>query len=285
MVGSASNAAGRYNLRPRECRGQGGLRGAAALADSPLLGRLLGEWSHVLDAKVLPLLDPATRTLLGQVGQACRDAVLRPPKRPCAGRTAGVPLKVEDFVRSVKLLAWAKDNGCPWTVMTCARAAAGGRLEVLQFAREQHCPWDESTCHNAARYGHLAVLQWARQQGCPWWAWGICSGAAEGGHLAVLQWARELGYQWDEDTCVHAAYGGHLECCSGPGSTAAGGTRTLVRTPLVAGTWRCCSGRGSTTARRTSGHARWRQRLVTCWCCSGRGSTAASGTAEPKFAP
>jgi hypothetical protein len=38
MAGSSSNAAGRYNLRPRP---RSRLRGAAALADSPLLGGLL----------------------------------------------------------------------------------------------------------------------------------------------------------------------------------------------------------------------------------------------------
>jgi hypothetical protein len=89
-------------------------RGAAVLAESPLLGPLLEEWSDVFDAKVLPLLDPTTRALLGRCGQACRDAVLRSPKLPCAGRTAGVKLKVKEFVGSVSRLAWAKDNGCPW---------------------------------------------------------------------------------------------------------------------------------------------------------------------------
>jgi hypothetical protein len=63
-----------------------GLRGAAALADSPLLGPLLEEWSDVFDAEVLPLLDPTTRAVLGRCGQACRDAVLRNPKLACAGR-------------------------------------------------------------------------------------------------------------------------------------------------------------------------------------------------------
>jgi len=116
MAGRSSNAAGRYNLRPR---GRFCLRGAAALSDSPLLGRLLGEWSDVFDAEVLPLLDPATRALFGRVGQACRDAVLRSPKLECAGRTAGVKLELEDFVATVELLAWAKTNGCPWNYNTC----------------------------------------------------------------------------------------------------------------------------------------------------------------------
>jgi len=41
-----------------------------------------------------------------------------------------VAFKVDDFVGSVEKLAWAKDNGCPWEIKTCALIAAGGHLEV-----------------------------------------------------------------------------------------------------------------------------------------------------------
>ena len=68
--------------------------------------------------------------------------MLRSPKLTCAGRTIGVKFGVEDFGGSVKLLAWAKDNGCPWNADTCAVIAKGGRLEVLQWARAHDCPWD-----------------------------------------------------------------------------------------------------------------------------------------------
>ena len=211
MAGSSSNAAGRYNLRPRGRRGQGGRRGAAALADSPLLGRLLGQWSDVFDYEVLPLLDPTTRALLGRVGQACRDAVLRSPKLPCAGRTVGVKLQIKEFVGSVKLLAWAKENGCPWEARVCMLAAWGGHLEVLRWAREQHhCPWDARTCASSAYGGQLEVLRWSREHGCEWNA-GTCEMAAFGGHLDVLMWAREHHCEWDVATCNAAAQGGHLE--------------------------------------------------------------------------
>jgi hypothetical protein len=177
MAGGASGAGGgRYNLRPRGPR----LRGAAALANSPLLGRLLEELSAVFDAEVMPRLDPAARALFGRAGNACRDAVLRCPALPCAGRTAGVRLEVDSFIASVQLLAWARANGCPWSNSLaraalrnpCALAAFGGHLVVLRWARERHwcpCPWDESTCAAAAAGGHLdAVLQWVRDHGCPW---------------------------------------------------------------------------------------------------------------------
>jgi len=170
----------------------------------------LGEWSDVFDYEVLPLLDPTTRALLGRVGQACRDAVLRFPKLPCAGRTVGVKLQIKEFVVSVQLLAWAKENGCPWEASVCSWAARGGYLEVLQWARNHHCPWSASTCKRAAVGGHLEVLKWARDHNCEWDAL-TCACAAQGGHLAVLRWALEHHCPCDWVTCASAARHGQLE--------------------------------------------------------------------------
>ena len=85
---------------------------------------------------MLPLLDPITLAVFGRVGQACRDAVMRSPELPCAGRTVGVKFRVEEFVESVKLLAWAKDNGCPWDDRTCEAAFRSGHMGVMRWARE-----------------------------------------------------------------------------------------------------------------------------------------------------
>ena len=68
---------------------------------------------------------------------------------------------------ALKLLQWARANGCPWDKGTCTQAAQGGHLTVLQWARANGCPWDEGTCAYAAQGGHLAVLQWVRANGCP----------------------------------------------------------------------------------------------------------------------
>jgi hypothetical protein len=78
-----------------------------------MLGPLLEDLSAVFDAEVMPRLDSTTRAVFGRVGMACRDAVLRCPALPCAGRTVGVKLEVACFVVSVQLLAWARANGCP----------------------------------------------------------------------------------------------------------------------------------------------------------------------------
>src|SRR5579872_5613578 len=47
-------------------------------------------------------------------------------------------------------------------------ATRNGHLEVLQWARTNGCPWNLWTCAGAARNGHLKCLQWARTNGCDW---------------------------------------------------------------------------------------------------------------------
>jgi len=210
---------------------------------SPLLGRLLEELPEVFAAEVLPRLPPADRTVLAQVGPLWLAAVVSSGLSR-AGKTAGVPLKLKDFVGSIARLSLARDNGCPWVERTCSFVARGGPgrggpgdMDVLRWAREHGCPWgtwtcafvarsgvledlvwayesgcpwDRETCALAASRGHLELLQWARERDCPWDA-RTTSEAAEGGHLAVLQWAREHDCPWDEWTCALAAWGGHLE--------------------------------------------------------------------------
>ena len=78
-------------------------------------------------------------------------AVVLANNLPRAGKRGAVKLKLVDFVGSVKRLAWAKDNGCPWDPRTCARAAEGGHLEVLQWAREHGCLLDRWTCTRASQ--------------------------------------------------------------------------------------------------------------------------------------
>jgi hypothetical protein len=110
----------------------------------------------------------------------------------------------------LKILQWARENGCPWNEVTCCYAAAHGHLEFLQWARENGCPWDEWTCSNAALNGHLKVLKWARENGCTW-DYKTCYSAARKGHLEILQWARQNGCPWNESTCSGAAMFGHLK--------------------------------------------------------------------------
>jgi hypothetical protein len=159
-------------------------------APSELLSPLLEEWPDLLRL-VLAHLDPTDCTMLARTGKPWL-AVVVANNLPRAGKTAGVRLKLSEFVGSVERLAWAKDNGCPWVEETCATVARGGHLQVLQWARAHDCPWRATTCDNAAHGGHLEVLKWARAHSCEWSEM-TCARAAGGGHLEMLQWARQHG--------------------------------------------------------------------------------------------
>jgi hypothetical protein len=107
---------------------------------------------------------------------------------------------------NLKVLKWARENGCEWNSWTCAYAARNGHLHVLKWARENGCPWDSHTCARAALNGHLEILKWARENGCEWNSW-TCENAALNGHLHVLKWAIENGCDWGLNLCRYAATG------------------------------------------------------------------------------
>ena len=109
-----------------------------------------------------------------------------------------------------EILKWARENGCPWDAMTCSNAAQSGHFEILKWARENGCPWDKYTCAYAALNGHFEILKWARENGCPWDVW-TCTYAAKNGHFDILKWARKNGCPWNEETCANAAKNGHFE--------------------------------------------------------------------------
>ena len=154
--------------------------------NSPLL-ELVTNAPQVFVDIVLPALGSLELRMLAGVNTKMRDVVVTNSGE--AATTKKEILRVATFVRSVSILAWARENGCLWNARTFNAAAAGGHLEVLQWARANGCPWVEGTCGEAAKGGDLDVLQWAHSNGCPWNEW-TCTNAANGGHLEVLLWAR-----------------------------------------------------------------------------------------------
>jgi hypothetical protein len=70
------------------------------------------------------------RAVLAQNGWPWQRAVVRaagPGRRggalPIAGKSAGVPRMLGEFVGTVQPLAWAQANGCPWEAITCCADA------------------------------------------------------------------------------------------------------------------------------------------------------------------
>ena len=87
-------------------------------APSELLGPLLVK--HVLGR-----LDSTDFALLARVAKPWLAVVLA-NNLPRAGKEGAVTLRVEGFVGSAALFAWAKDNGCPWNERTCAPPLRAG---------------------------------------------------------------------------------------------------------------------------------------------------------------
>jgi hypothetical protein len=148
------------------------------------------------------------------------DPQLRLVSRSCRDALAAVPrelLRVEDYLSSASLFAWArKELLMPERADIAVMAARGAHLDVLRWlrAKKGRCSWTPSICEGAAEQGHLHVLQWLRTQrpACPWTE-RTCSAAAFGGHVKVLRWvrARRPPCPWTEETCHEAASCGHLD--------------------------------------------------------------------------
>ena len=106
----------------------------------------------------------------------------------------------------------------------CENAAFRGHLKLLKWARANGCPWNSKVCWLAAHSGHFEVLKWLIANGCPrqsnldqpvlpsWIGKDcylrdavLCAVAALGGRLYILHWLREKNFPWDQSTCTSAA--------------------------------------------------------------------------------
>lgn len=90
-----------------------------------------------------------------------------------------------DSTTTVSGLLYNFECGLPRNrVGVCTALARIGNLKLLQFARANGCPFNQRTCMVAAERGHFEVLKWLRGQGCAWHE-NTCMAAASGGHLQV----------------------------------------------------------------------------------------------------
>lgn len=115
-------------------------------------------------------------------------------------------------VSSVSIARWARLEAGLDPCLTCALAAAAGRLDVLRWAREDaKAGWDTWAPASAALAGHVHVLEWLRARECPF-DWRTPAAAAAAGHLDALRWARERRLPLRRAAIVGAARGGELAC-------------------------------------------------------------------------
>lgn len=79
------------------------------------------------------------------------------------------PIHITSVVKTIPLLEWAKQHGCPWTSITCGWIAYSGTLDVLQWARTNKCPWNWYTHYMATELSPVvdtSMVQWISAQGC-----------------------------------------------------------------------------------------------------------------------
>ncbi|PNH01891.1 hypothetical protein TSOC_012174 [Tetrabaena socialis] len=72
---------------------------------------------------------------------------------------------------SMELMAWLRQQGCPWDAATfVAAAGGGGSEEQLEWLAGQGCPMgdDGEPYARAAASGNMAALRCLRCLGCPW---------------------------------------------------------------------------------------------------------------------
>ncbi|CAB9530117.1 expressed unknown protein [Seminavis robusta] len=77
----------------------------------------------------------------------------------------------EAFCNQQRAEYWLRDNSShktPDPRDVCRSIAAVGNLMVMKWARQQGFPWTNVTCLYAAKSGQLEMLQWLRENGCPW---------------------------------------------------------------------------------------------------------------------
>jgi len=93
-----------------------------------------------------------------------------------------------------------------------AAAVTTGNLEICVWLKSNGFVWDSSARINTAKHGHLDVLKWLECEKCE--AVQCLKVAAEGGHTDIVIWLLEqYPYQIykNEDVCMYAARGGHIE--------------------------------------------------------------------------
>ena len=123
-----------------------------------------------------------------------------------------VAQRAADFSGNVHMLNWARGKGYATDPILCRSAVAAGNLEALKGVQEGGTALGSEVCFIAAQHGQIEVLKWLKEEvGETWDAEYCLKGATMYNQLRVLHWAVKEGIPLLQDTCVIAAFAGHLE--------------------------------------------------------------------------
>lgn len=110
----------------------------------------------------------------------------------------------------VKVLEWAKKNGCLFHEYVSEIAASHGRLCVLMFLKENGCKIDDWVSSCAASNGHIEILEWLMENGLANLNEDVFTMAAKFGDLRILDWLQKNKCPWDEEFYEMAAQSANI---------------------------------------------------------------------------
>jgi hypothetical protein len=120
--------------------------------------------------------------------------------------------KAACYDRSLTTVRYLHEQGCPFDTSAFAAAACVSHLDILSYMHEHGKPWDATACTEAAGRGHLDALRYLDEHGCPHDGLAACNAAARGGHINTLRYMHELSWPWDAvRACEMAAVSGSVD--------------------------------------------------------------------------
>ena len=88
-------------------------------------------------------------------------------------------------------LSSEKETTCVAAAESCNRGTGCG-LRILQYARENGCEWDNQVCQTAAMRGCLHVIKYAVENGCLWDKERTREIAMAREHFDIVEWIDSL---------------------------------------------------------------------------------------------
>jgi hypothetical protein len=125
---------------------------------------------------------------------------LRKHNCPWDGKTFANAIANVIETRSIKILAWLKDKGCPRVLSAemCSSAAEAGNLELLKWLRAEGCPWNEQVFTAAVIGGTAKIERYFNKEGVVRFI--PQRKAPEGMEIEVLEWLHDNRCPSDQST-------------------------------------------------------------------------------------
>ena len=189
------------------------------LGPTKLWTGLVLHHKDVFVSHVLSKLNTTDRYFFGKVNSESRDVL-----KYTGVNASGLRAMVHECT-SITTMEWMWNN-FPWgkkdiegdvidQAYFCWHVACTNKLEFLKWAREvKQCQWNAMTIAAAALRGNLEMLRYCFSNGCPCDEEESCVQAALGGHLDCLRFLFDKvkpSRKTEEEPAIQAAFGDHLD--------------------------------------------------------------------------